>query len=117
MHARLFALVSKENELEVFAFGMQLWQEDRTDAVIFRVDPRNGQTTTGIHESAESALKRWGRLAPMELRWESAEHGVLEMVTNVAPCAPGPLPELSPLNRPPTARTCSARPSPRRSKP
>ncbi|HEV2780090.1 MAG TPA: hypothetical protein VGX25_11915 [Actinophytocola sp.] len=87
MDAKLFTLVNAENDNEIFAWGMEISDETRTEAVLYRWDPQIGQAATGLHRSAEAARALWDRIAPMELRWEMTAEDVLKMVDNLSPCS------------------------------
>lgn len=70
MEANLFSLVSQADPSRVFAWGMEVLDDDRTAAVIYRRDPDTGRSLVGRHDSAEAALRRWGRRVPLRLVWE-----------------------------------------------
>lgn len=70
MDATLFWLSNAENEDEIFAYGIELSDDDVIEAVTFRRDPRTQRTTFGTHDSAEAALARYGRLFPVALHYE-----------------------------------------------
>lgn len=83
MEAKLFTLVNAENEDQIVAWGMQVSDAERTEAVIYHRDPDTGKSLTGTHECAEKALALWGMVAPMRLRWETTPEDVLEMMANL----------------------------------
>ncbi|MBP2340062.1 hypothetical protein [Saccharothrix coeruleofusca] len=69
----MFSLVSASDPSKVFAYGMEIAQETRTDAIVYRRDPDTGRTMVGQHSTAEDALKRYGKRVPLVLRWEYDE--------------------------------------------
>ena len=73
VEANLFSLVDATDRRRIFAWGMEIVDEDRSDAVVYRRDPETGKTFIGQHTSAESALKRYGRRIPLALVWEYEE--------------------------------------------
>lgn len=73
MEANLFALVDADDEFAVFAHGMEIVDEERTDVVVFRRDPDTRRTMFGTHDSAERALKHYNRMMPLELVWLGSE--------------------------------------------
>lgn len=73
MEANLFSLVSATNPHQVFAYGMEILQDTRTDVIVYRRDPDTGKTMIGRHPSAEAALRRYGKRVPLALRWECDE--------------------------------------------
>ncbi|MEU4739250.1 hypothetical protein AB0G02_02145 [Actinosynnema sp. NPDC023658] len=70
MEANLFSLVDATDRTRVFAWGMEIMEEDTTNAIVYRRDPDTGRTFIGQHTSAESALGRYGRRVPLALVWE-----------------------------------------------
>ncbi|MFD1147809.1 hypothetical protein [Saccharothrix hoggarensis] len=70
MEANLFSLVDATDRTRIFAWGMEIIEEERTDAIVYRRDPDTGRIFIGQHASAESALHRYGRRVPLELVWE-----------------------------------------------
>ena len=70
MEANLFSLVDATDRNRIFAWGMEIVDEDRSDAVVYRRDPETGRTFIGQHSSAESALNRYSRRVPLALVWE-----------------------------------------------
>ncbi|WP_433267066.1 hypothetical protein ACQPZF_00475 [Actinosynnema sp. CS-041913] len=70
MEANLFSLVSEADPTLVFAWGMEIVDDERSAAVIYRRDPATGRGFVGQHDSAEAALRRWGRRVPLLLVWE-----------------------------------------------
>ncbi|MBB5958798.1 hypothetical protein FHS29_005407 [Saccharothrix tamanrassetensis] len=70
MEANLFSLVSEADPTRIFAWGMEIMDDERTSAVVYRRDPDTGRGFVGQHESAEAALRRWGRRVPLLLVWE-----------------------------------------------
>ncbi|MEU4801408.1 hypothetical protein [Actinosynnema sp. NPDC023587] len=70
MEANLFSLVPASDPTLVFAWGMEIVDDDRTEAVLYRRDPGTGRGMVARHTSAEAALHRWGRLVPLRLVWE-----------------------------------------------
>lgn len=73
MEANLFTLVNPSDHDQIFAFGMEIAEEDSTTAVVYRRDPVSGRSMLGQHRSAESALARYGRRIPLALVWEDDE--------------------------------------------
>ncbi|MDQ2583143.1 hypothetical protein [Saccharothrix yanglingensis] len=73
MEANLFSLVDAADSTRIFAWGMEIMEEDTTTAVVYRRDPVTGRTMLGQHRSAESALARYGRRVPLVLVWEFDE--------------------------------------------
>lgn len=73
MEANLFSLVDPTDRTRIFAWGMEITEDERTDAVVYRRDPDNGRTFIGQHTSAESALRRYGKRIPLALVWEYEE--------------------------------------------
>lgn len=70
MEANLFSLVDPTDRSRIFAWGMEILEEERTEAVVYRRDPDTDRTFIGRHTSAESALKRYGKLLPLALAWD-----------------------------------------------
>lgn len=70
MEGRLFTLVDAENELQVFAWGMEISTAYDREAIIYSRDPTTNQTFFGLHTTAESALKRYGKRRQLRLVWE-----------------------------------------------
>jgi hypothetical protein len=87
MDAKLFTLVNTENESQIFAWGMEISDDTHTEAVLYRWDPRTGQSSTGLHRSAERARELWSRIAPMALRWEMTTEDALAMVDSLNSCS------------------------------
>jgi hypothetical protein len=76
MQARMFSLVSAADDTMVFAWGIEIIDEEMTEAIIYRRDRTiDAGYMFGTHRSAENALKRYSQLAPMRLIWESDEPG------------------------------------------
>lgn len=73
MEGRLFTLVNAENEMQVFAWGMEISTAHDREAVIYRRNPANNQTFFGVHATAESALRRYGKRRQLRLVWEDEE--------------------------------------------
>ncbi|MEU4442519.1 hypothetical protein AB0K14_01515 [Actinosynnema sp. NPDC050801] len=73
MEANLFSLVDATDRNRIFAWGMEIIEDETTDAIVYRRDPDTGRTFIGRHASAESALKRYGRRIPLALAWEYEE--------------------------------------------
>ncbi|XVS64568.1 hypothetical protein ACQPYE_00455 [Actinosynnema sp. CA-299493] len=73
MEANLFSLVDATDRSRIFAWGMEVVDEDRSDAIVYRRDPETGRTFIGQHTSADSALARYGRRVPLALVWEYEE--------------------------------------------
>lgn len=65
-----FSLVSAEDPDKVFAYGIDIELLSGREVVVFRRDP-GGQAMFGIHQSAESALRRYNLITPLELVWET----------------------------------------------
>lgn len=70
MEANLFSLVDATDRTRIFAWGMEILDDERSDAIVYRRDPETGRTFIGQHASAESALNRYGRRIPLALVWE-----------------------------------------------
>jgi hypothetical protein len=70
VEANLFSLVDATDRTRIFAWGMEILEDERTDAIVYRRDPDTGKTFIGHHTSAESALDRYGRRIPLALVWE-----------------------------------------------
>ncbi|MEU6154786.1 hypothetical protein ABZ816_32820 [Actinosynnema sp. NPDC047251] len=83
MEANLFSLVSESDPSLVYAWGMEIVDDDRTDTVLYRRDPATGRSLVAQHSSAEAALRRWGRRLPLRLVWdfEEQEHDAVFHVT------------------------------------
>jgi hypothetical protein len=73
VEANLFSLVDATDRNRIFAWGMEVLDGNRSDAVVYRRDPETGKTFIGQHSSAESALNRYGRRVPLALVWEYEE--------------------------------------------
>lgn len=67
MPAVPFALVSIEDRNRIFAFGLDI--DLPSEVITFRREA-DGRTTFGVHESAESARRRFSHVTPLELRWD-----------------------------------------------
>jgi hypothetical protein len=65
MEANLFSLVDPTDSTRIFAWGMEVVEDDSTNAIVYRRDPDSGRTFIGQHSSAESALHRYGRRVPL----------------------------------------------------
>lgn len=70
VEANLFSLVDPTDHNRVFAWGMEIIEEETTNAIVYRRDPDTGKTLIGQHSSAESALSRYGRRVPLALVWD-----------------------------------------------
>ncbi|WP_162470764.1 hypothetical protein [Saccharothrix deserti] len=70
MEANLFSLVDQTDRNRIFAWGMEVIEEETTNAITYRRDPDTGKTFIGQHASAESALNRYGRRVPLALVWD-----------------------------------------------
>lgn len=67
----MFTLVSARDDTQIFAWGIEIIEETRTEAVIYRRDPQTNQAIFGVHPDAEAAKDRFSRLfAPMAVCWE-----------------------------------------------
>jgi hypothetical protein len=84
MDAKLFTLVKAGDATQIFAWGMEISSDTGTEAVVYRHDPDTGRSNTGVHGSAESALRIWRRIAPMDLVWEPTPIDVLEEIKRIA---------------------------------
>jgi hypothetical protein len=73
VEANLFSLVDASDRTRIFAWGMEIMEEETTSAIVYRRDPDTGRTFIGQHASAESALDRYGRRVPLALVWEFEE--------------------------------------------
>lgn len=73
MEGRLFTLVNAENEMQVFAWGMEISTPYEKEAVIYRRNPATNQSFFGVHTDAEAALRRHGRRRQLRLVWEDEE--------------------------------------------
>jgi hypothetical protein len=73
MEGRLFTLVSKEYDDSVFAWGMEITSPSETEAVVYRKNPVTKQTFFGVHATADAALRRYGRVHDLRLRWEDED--------------------------------------------
>jgi len=87
MDAKLFTLVKPGDDTQIFAWGMEITSDDGTEAVLYRHDPDTGRSHTGLHGSAESALRVWSRIEPMEIVWEMTPQELLEALARIAPGA------------------------------
>ncbi|MGB3438985.1 MAG: hypothetical protein WBA97_09560 [Actinophytocola sp.] len=77
MYGRLFTLVNAADNDLIFAWGMEIQDEDEgeREAVIYRRDPVTRQTTHSVHACATAALDRYtARPEPMALVWMDPEH-------------------------------------------
>ncbi|MEV0677076.1 hypothetical protein AB0I60_11190 [Actinosynnema sp. NPDC050436] len=70
MEANLFSLVPESDPSLVFAWGMEIEDDDHTEAVLYRRDPATGRSLVAQHTCAEAARRRWGLLVPLRLVWE-----------------------------------------------
>jgi hypothetical protein len=73
-----FSLVSTESPGAVFAFGLEIVRDgEPVEAVVYRREP-NGKSMFGVHQSAESAARRYSVVTPLMLQWhdEAAEEEV-----------------------------------------
>ena len=73
MDGRLFTVVSAEDDRNIFAWGMEIADEDRTEAITYRRNPITGKCLFGVYSSAENALRRYNKMAPMAIVWEDEE--------------------------------------------
>jgi uncharacterized protein (UPF0548 family) len=64
-----FALVSAEDHTKVFAYGLDIDLPSGREVITFRRD-HAGHSMFGIHESVESACRRFSGIAPLELVWD-----------------------------------------------
>ena len=72
MNGRLFTLVDACDVEDIFAWGMEVTHEDRTEAVVYRADPVTKQGMFGLHASANAARRRYSRTReyPLAVIWE-----------------------------------------------
>lgn len=63
-------MVSAENEADVFAWGMEITTPREQEAVTYCRNPVTNQTVFGLHQNAESALRRYGTSFQLRLVWE-----------------------------------------------
>lgn len=73
MPAIPFALVSADDPAKIFAYGLDIELASGREAVTFRREA-NGQSMFGVHNSAESAQRRFSLVTPLELVWEPDCH-------------------------------------------
>jgi hypothetical protein len=73
MDCLLFRLTTAEDEHQIFAWGMEITDNEKTEAVVYRRDPATKSPIFGVHSSAEAALTRYQRIIPMALHWEDDE--------------------------------------------
>jgi len=71
MEGKLFTLVNAENEAQVFAWGMEISTTQDREAIVYRRNPATNQTFFGVHATAESALRRYGKRRQLRLLWEN----------------------------------------------
>jgi hypothetical protein len=62
-------LVAADNELAVFAYGIEIFDGDDTDVLVYRRDPDTKKTMYGQFNSVHRALKVYSRLMPLRLLW------------------------------------------------
>jgi hypothetical protein len=66
----MFTLVSEKDENQIFAWGIEIYDGAKVEAVIYRRD-RARRAMFGVHASAEAAKHRFSQLyAPMVVNWE-----------------------------------------------
>lgn len=70
MTATPFALVSTEDRNKVLVYGLDIDLPSGHEVITFRRDP-TGHTMFGVHQSVESARRRFSVLTPVELVWET----------------------------------------------
>ncbi len=74
----MFTLVSEKDDSQVFAWGMEIYDGDNVEAVIYR-RARDRRAMFGVHASAEAAKNRFSLLyAPMVVNWEEDEDEISE---------------------------------------
>jgi uncharacterized protein (UPF0548 family) len=70
MTAIPFALVSADNHDKVFAYGLDIELDSGWEVVTFRRNP-GGKALFGVHQSVESARRRFSTVTPLEILWET----------------------------------------------
>ncbi|MET0135067.1 MAG: hypothetical protein ABW215_15915 [Kibdelosporangium sp.] len=70
MDCLLFRLTTAEDVHQIFALGMEITDNERTEAVVYRRDPATKSPFFGLHPSAEAALAHYRTIRPMALHWE-----------------------------------------------
>jgi hypothetical protein len=65
-----FSLVSAEDHDMVFAYGLDIDLPSGHEVITFRRDS-TGRSLFGVHQSVESAHRRFSAVAPMDLIWEN----------------------------------------------
>jgi hypothetical protein len=69
MTATPFSLVSAEDHTKIFAYGLDIDLPSGRDVIIFRRD-HTGRSIFGVHQSVESARRRFSTVTPLQLVWE-----------------------------------------------
>jgi GAF domain-containing protein len=72
MYPSAFSLVSAEDPSKIFAVGVEIVLEEGEieSAVIYRREP-DGQSTIGVHRTAEAAQELFSRVIPLTLQREN----------------------------------------------
>jgi hypothetical protein len=65
--AQLFCLTNADNSDEIFAYGIEISEDEIIEAVTYHRDPDTHRIVFGLHRSADSALARYGRMLPLAL--------------------------------------------------
>lgn len=80
MNGALFALVCKENDDKVFAWGMEVTIDEDPEtetaaraAVVYRPSLDTTHSMLSTHSSAEDACAAYNRIVPVDLEWD-ADH-------------------------------------------
>ncbi|WP_460392753.1 hypothetical protein [Actinophytocola sediminis] len=61
--------MSAENRDQIFAYGLDIDLPSGREVVTFRRD-HTGHSMFGVHQSVESARRRFSVVTPLELVWE-----------------------------------------------
>lgn len=69
MTATPFALVSVEDRGKIFAYGLDIDLPSGRDVITFRRDS-DGRSMFAVHQSVETARRRFSVVTPVELVWE-----------------------------------------------
>ncbi|GAB3435175.1 hypothetical protein [Actinophytocola sediminis] len=71
MAATPFVLVNAENPDQVFAYGLDIDLPSGRDVITFRRDA-DGRSMFGVHQSVETAHRRFNMITPLDLVWDDA---------------------------------------------
>jgi hypothetical protein len=74
MTATPFALVSAEDNSRILAYGLDIDLPSGRDVITYRRDS-DGRNLFTVHQSMESARRRYNRITPVDLSWAPTSRG------------------------------------------